>query len=89
MNDEYLVISLISLIIAIILQPVRKYADRQAHRSYIEQVGVEHATETPEHVWLEDRHLAGRWGFLYVILQALQGIAIILTIGGIVYWWLL
>jgi hypothetical protein len=52
-------------------------------------VGTEYASKTPEHSWLEDRHLVGTWGCLYILLQAVQGIAIFLTVGGVVYWWLM
>jgi hypothetical protein len=89
MQIDFSLITLISLAIALLIQPVRKYADRQAHQSYIEKVGEEHVADAPEHLWLEDRHLVGRWGCLYIALQAVQGIAIFLTIGGVVYWWLL
>jgi hypothetical protein len=85
---DFALITLIALVMAILFQPVRKYVDRQAHLSYIERVGSENAAEVPEHPWLEDRHLVGRWGCLYLLLQAIQGIAVMLTIGGVVYWWL-
>ncbi|MGD8731319.1 MAG: hypothetical protein PVI81_06945 [Anaerolineales bacterium] len=88
MQIDFSLITLISLAVALLIQPARKYADRQAQLSYLHSVGAEHAAEPPENVWLEDRHLVGRWGCLYIILQAVQGIAIILTIGGVVYWWL-
>lgn len=88
MDIDFSLITLIALVIAILIQPVRKYADRQAYLSYIEHVGSDHAAETPEHPWLEDRHLVGSWGCLYLLLQAIQGIAVFLAIGGVVYWWL-
>jgi hypothetical protein len=89
MDIDFSLITLISLGVALLTQPVRKYADRQAYLSYVERVGEDYASTAPEHPWLEDRHLVGRWGCLYVALQALQGVAIIVTIGGVVYWWLL
>ncbi len=89
MNIDFSLITLISLIVALVIQPLRKYADRQAQLYYITRVGEQNAIQAPEQAWLEDRHLVGRWGCLYIILQAVQGVAIIVTIGGVVYWWLL
>lgn len=89
MNVDFSLITLVSLLVALLIQPVRKYADRQARLAYVEHVGAEEAVKPPGQIWLEDRHLVGRWGCLYIVLQAIQGIAVILTIAGVVYWWLL
>ena len=89
MNIDFSLITFVSLMVALLIQPARKYADRQAQLAYIERVGPENADGAPGHIWLEDRHLVGRWGCLYILLQAIQGTAVILTIAGVVYWWLL
>jgi hypothetical protein len=88
MHIDFSLITLISMIVALLIHPIRKYADRQAQLYYIERVGNEYALKQPKESWLEDRHLVGRWGCLYILLQAVQGVAIIVTIGGVVYWWL-
>lgn len=89
MNIDFSLITLISLAVVLLIQPIRKYADRQAYLAYVQRVGAEYASQAPEHSWLEDRHLVGKWGCLYILLQAIQGVATFLTIGGVVYWWLL
>lgn len=89
MEIDFSFITLIALATALLLQPLRRFADRQAHLNYRERVGEKYASSTPEHRWLEDRHLVGRWGCLYIVLQVLQGIAVFMAIGGVVYWWLL
>jgi hypothetical protein len=89
MNIDFSLITFISLLVALLIQPIRKYADRRAQTAYIEHVGPKNADAATGQIWLEDRHLVGRWGCLYIVLQAIQGTAVILTIAGVVYWWLL
>lgn len=89
MDIDFSLIPLMAMILAVVIQPLRRYVDRQAHFNYIERVGEQNALQAPEQAWLEDRHLVGRWGCLYILLQAVQGVAIIITISGVVYGWLL
>lgn len=82
-------IMLIPLLAAVLAQPLRNYADRQSHRSYVNRDGEPHTSAAHVLAWLEDQHLAGQRRCIYTTLQVVQGISVIMAIGSVGYWWLL